>query len=147
MYRRQPRSTLFPYTTLFRSLQQADVRVVEEVRLRGFQVKHPNQSAFEHQGNRQLRSYRRERRNVRGIVVNVVHQNRASSLRRTAHNSLAHFDTQVLHQLLGMALAEMHAQLLRLLIEQKYSEDLIVNGALDDLRDTAQQLIEIESGV
>src|ERR1039458_5041528 len=41
----------------------------------------------------------------------------------------------------------MYAQLLRFLIEQQNGENLVVNGAFYDLRNAAQQLIEVERGI
>src|SRR5208283_4871833 len=85
--------------------------------------------------------------NVGGIVLDVIYENRTPRLRRPAHDALAHLDSQASDQFAGMAEAEMHAQLLCLLVEEKNGEDLVINGALDDLRDTGQQLIEIERGI
>src|SRR2546422_8598749 len=36
MIRRPPRSTLFPYTTLFRSVHMADMEDADEIRMEGF---------------------------------------------------------------------------------------------------------------
>src|SRR3712207_8990146 len=58
MIRRPPRSTLFPYTTLFRSREQHDPRpapVDAQVQRRGDQVEQRGQHPEEHPGHRRVR--------------------------------------------------------------------------------------------
>ena len=71
----------------------------------------------------------------------------AALLGRPAHDPLTDLDTQIAHNIIGMADAEAHPQFLRLLIQQENGEHLIIRSALHHLSNTHHQLVEIERGI
>ena len=121
--------------------------VVEGSRLVGLDIDHADDFVLRDQRNRQLRSH--ARRGVDEVLFrrNIVDQYGFAPLHRLSGHALADLDANSLGDLRRMSHLKADAKLLRLLVQQQNRKDLVVDEALQHLRDALQQRVQVQRGV
>ena len=121
--------------------------VVEGSRLVGLDIDHADDFVLGNQRNRQLRSH--ARRGVDEVLFrrNVVDQHGLAPLYRLSGHALADLDANPLGDLRRMSHLKADAKLLGLLVQQQNRKDLVVDEALQHLRDALQQRVQVQRGV
>ncbi len=127
--------------------QHPFVLFIEVVGFERFEIQHPNQLVFHDQGDGQLRTHIRHRRNVFLLLADIVNQNRFAPFRRDSGYALADLDPQPVRQFPRISHLEPEVEFLRLFVEQQDGKNLIVNHLADHLGHALERGVEIERGV
>src|SRR5579872_4091706 len=78
------------------------------------------------------------------IAADVLHQDRLAPRRRASHDPLAHRQRQVAHYFFAMAECIADAQVVTALVKKQDGEQFAIDDLLNDVRDVAEKLVEIE---
>ena len=120
---------------------------VKRTGLSGFNVEHADHPVLRDQRHCQLRTHTGSGVDEILLGGHVVHQQGFAPLRRLPRDTLPDLDANAVGDLRRMPYLEAHAKLLLLVVQQQDGEDLIVDEALQHLRHTLQQGVEVQRGI
>ena len=109
-------------------------------------VQHTDNLAFRNQGDGHLRADRIERRDVLGILANVIDEHRLCRRRRTTGDAFPDPNPQGPDHVFRMAETESNREFLCLLIEQEDCKHLVIDDPFHGLCNARHQFVQREDG-